>query len=75
MNRALHRSSASQVVLFADSECQTERCDANRPNLRGRAMLAFIYVKASKQVGDPEHLTVFATADGAAKALPEYVLE
>ena len=47
-----------------------------------RPMIAFIYVKASKQVGRSEHLTVFATADGAAnglrktlKALPEYVLE
>ena len=23
-------------------------------------MIAFVYVNASKQVGDPEHLTVFA---------------
>jgi hypothetical protein len=23
-------------------------------------MIAFVYVKASKQVGDPEHLAIFA---------------
>ena len=34
-------------------------------------MIAFVYVKASKQVGDLEHLTVFATADGAAKWFEE----
>jgi hypothetical protein len=34
-------------------------------------MIAFVYVIASKQVGHPEHLTVFATADGAAKWFEE----
>ena len=38
-------------------------------------MLAFIYVKASKQVGDPEHLTVFATAGGTAKWVEKTTLK
>ena len=29
-------------------------------------MTAWIYVNTSKQVGDPEHVKVFATADAAA---------
>jgi hypothetical protein len=34
-------------------------------------MMAFVYVNASRQVGDPEHLTVFVTAGGAAKWVEE----
>jgi hypothetical protein len=30
-------------------------------------MTVFVYVNTSKQVGDPEHLKVFATADGSGK--------
>jgi hypothetical protein len=34
-------------------------------------MTVFVYVNTSKQVGDPEHLKVFATADVAAKWFEE----
>src|SRR5215208_7065956 len=34
-------------------------------------MTVFVYVNTSKQVGDPEHLKVFATADAAAKWFEE----
>jgi hypothetical protein len=29
-------------------------------------MTVFVYVNASKQLGDPDHINVFATADAAA---------
>jgi hypothetical protein len=34
-------------------------------------MTVFIYVNTSKQVGDPEHHKVCATADAAAKGFQE----
>jgi hypothetical protein len=34
-------------------------------------MTVFVYVNTGKQVGDPEHLKVFATADAAAKWFEE----
>jgi hypothetical protein len=34
-------------------------------------MSVFVYVNTSRQVGDPEHLKVFATADAAEKWLEE----
>ena len=34
-------------------------------------MTVFIYVDTSKQVGDPEHLKVFANADAAEKWFEE----
>jgi hypothetical protein len=34
-------------------------------------MTVFVYVDTSKQVGDPEHIKVFATADAAAKWFEE----
>lgn len=30
-----------------------------------RSMAVFVYVNTSKQVGDPEHVKVFASADAA----------
>jgi hypothetical protein len=38
-------------------------------------MTVFVYVNTSKQVGDPEHLKVFATADAAAKWFEETTLK
>jgi hypothetical protein len=32
-------------------------------------MTVFVYVNTSKQVGDPEHIKVFATADAAEKTV------
>jgi hypothetical protein len=37
----------------------------------GPAMTVLIYVNTSKQVGDPEHLKVFANADAAETWLQE----
>jgi hypothetical protein len=34
-------------------------------------MSVFVYVNTSRQVGDPEHLKVFGTADAAEKWLEE----
>jgi len=34
-------------------------------------MTVFVYVDTSKQVGDPDHLKVFANADAAAKWFAE----
>ncbi len=34
-------------------------------------MTVFVYVNTSKQVGDPEHLKVFANADAAEKWFEE----
>ena len=34
-------------------------------------MTVFVYVNTSKQVGDPEHFKVFATADAAEKWFEE----
>jgi hypothetical protein len=34
-------------------------------------MIVFVYVNTNKQVGDPEHVKVFATADAAAKRFEE----
>ena len=34
-------------------------------------MTVFVYVTTSKQVGDPEHLKVFANADAAETWFPE----
>ena len=34
-------------------------------------MTVFVYVNTSKQVGDPEHIKVLATADAAAKWFEE----
>jgi hypothetical protein len=34
-------------------------------------MTVFVYVNASKQIGDPDHLKVFANADAAGKWLEE----
>jgi hypothetical protein len=34
-------------------------------------MTVFVYVNTGKQVGHPEHLKVFATADAAAKWFEE----
>jgi hypothetical protein len=35
-------------------------------------MTVFVYVNTSKQVGDREHLKVFATAEAAAKWFEEH---
>ena len=34
-------------------------------------MTVFVYVDTSKQVGDPDHLKVFATTDAAERGLDE----
>jgi len=36
-------------------------------------MTVLIYVDTSKQVGDPDHLKVFANADAAATCLPRTI--
>jgi hypothetical protein len=38
-------------------------------------MSVFVYVNTSKQVGDPDHIKVFATAEAAATWFEEHDLE
>ena len=38
-------------------------------------MTVFVYVDTSKEVGDPDHIKVFATADAAATWFEENDLE
>jgi hypothetical protein len=41
------------------------------PEAEERRMTVFVYVNTSKQVGDPEHIKVFATIDAAEKWFEE----
>ena len=42
-----------------------DRAHGDRLNPKDRAMTVLIHVDTSKQVGDPDHLKVFANADAA----------
>jgi hypothetical protein len=68
----LRRRFAEYDDLPAVVQDLLERVKALKPQATGfHLMTVFVYVNTSKQIGDPEHAKVFATADAAAKWFEE----
>ena len=52
-------------------QSRSQRDTLGQAQAEERPMTVFVYFNTSKQVGDPEHFKVFATADAAEKWFEE----
>jgi hypothetical protein len=62
---------AGRVVERRQAEPRCHTTGQASQGLQGAAMTVFVYVDTSKQVGDAEHIKVFANADAAEKWFEE----
>jgi hypothetical protein len=59
------RTSIPEPSCGAGVESRSQRYPLGQTKAQEGPMTVFAYVNTSKQVGDPEHLKVFATTDAA----------
>ena len=64
--RTVHR-----LIAVLDRDDRSQRSSLGQAQAEERPMTVFVYVNTSKQVGDPDHLKVFANADAADTWLEE----
>src|SRR6478672_7518441 len=68
---AVTRDRARTTQLFASSWWDRASCRTAATCNGARAMTVFVYVNTAKQVGDVEHIKVFANVDAAARWFEE----
>jgi hypothetical protein len=75
--RRAHDDGADRAHASAQPSCRagvqsrSQRDPLGKAEAEERPMTVFVYVNTTKQVGDPDHLKVFANADAAEKWFEE----